>query len=98
MEKVEKKHEKKESHARWLEGVIACHVSMTSYAFHKCKVFLVSSPVAACSKPSNFHDGLKVFLPNSTKPWLAKPGREKRKAKGNKKLLNGPPNYQTVTF
>jgi hypothetical protein len=36
--------------------------------------------------------------PNSTKPWLAKPGREKRKAKGKKKLLNGPSNYQKVTF
>jgi hypothetical protein len=33
----------------------------------------------------------------STSTWF-KPGREKRKAKGNKKLLNGPPNYQIVTF
>jgi hypothetical protein len=36
--------------------------------------------------------------PRSTKPWLAKSGREKQKAKGKKKLLNGPPNYQTVVF
>jgi hypothetical protein len=36
--------------------------------------------------------------PSSTKPWLAKLGKEKRKAKGKKKLLNGPPNYQKVVF
>ncbi|XP_023003678.1 non-classical arabinogalactan protein 31-like [Cucurbita maxima] len=31
--------------------------AITSYAFHKCKVLLGSSPVAACSKPSALHGG-----------------------------------------
>jgi hypothetical protein len=44
---------------------------ITSYAFHKCKVFLVSSPVAACSKQSNFHDGLKGSLLRPEKPYVA---------------------------
>jgi hypothetical protein len=38
---------------------IAAPKTVTSFASHKCKVFLVSSPVATCSKPSNFNDGLK---------------------------------------
>ena len=45
--------------------------TITSYAFHKCKAFLVSSPVAACSKPSNFHDGLKGSLLRPEKPYVA---------------------------
>ncbi|KAI7981126.1 Non-classical arabinogalactan protein 31 [Camellia lanceoleosa] len=30
---------------------------ITNYGAHKCKVFLVSSPQAQCSNPSNLHDG-----------------------------------------
>ncbi|KAL6567401.1 hypothetical protein OROGR_001069 [Orobanche gracilis] len=30
---------------------------LTTAAFHKCKIFLVSSPVAACSVPTNLHGG-----------------------------------------
>ncbi|KAI4368161.1 hypothetical protein MLD38_016748 [Melastoma candidum] len=31
--------------------------TVTSYAFHKCKAYLVSSPLASCSKPSLLHGG-----------------------------------------
>jgi hypothetical protein len=45
--------------------------TVTSYASHKCKVFLISSPVATCSKPSNFNDGLKGSLLRPEKPYVA---------------------------
>ncbi|KAG7962318.1 hypothetical protein I3843_09G061000 [Carya illinoinensis] len=45
--------------------------SITSYGAHKCKVFLVSSPVAACSKPSNLHYGLNGALLKPEKPFVS---------------------------
>jgi len=45
--------------------------TVTSYASHECKVFLVSSPVATCSKPSNFNDGLKGSHLKPVKPYVS---------------------------
>lgn len=33
--------------------------TITSNVVNKCKVFLVSSPLTKCNKPSNLNDGLK---------------------------------------
>lgn len=44
--------------------------TITSYGAHKCKVFLVSSPLAECSKPSNLHDGLTGALLKPEKSFV----------------------------
>ncbi|KAM7525088.1 hypothetical protein LguiA_014990 [Lonicera macranthoides] len=43
--------------------------TVTTYAFHKCKVTLISSPMPTCNKPTNLHYGLKggILIP-SVKP------------------------------
>ncbi|GER36451.1 pollen Ole e 1 allergen and extensin family protein [Striga asiatica] len=43
---------------------------VTTAAFHKCKVFLVSSPVSNCSVPTNFHGGFAgaLLIPSRTPP------------------------------
>ncbi|XP_059670831.1 non-classical arabinogalactan protein 31 [Cornus florida] len=43
---------------------------VTTYAFHKCKVFIVSSPMATCNKPTNLHGGLNgaVLMPHKQPP------------------------------
>lgn len=46
--------------------------TVTSYAFHKCKVSLVSSPPSsACKKPSDFHGGLSGAALRPVKPFMA---------------------------
>ncbi|KAL6546603.1 hypothetical protein OROMI_022324 [Orobanche minor] len=46
---------------------------LTTAAFHKCKVFLVSSPVAACNVPTNLHGGSAgaLLVPNAKAPAKA---------------------------
>ncbi|KAL3643440.1 hypothetical protein CASFOL_014255 [Castilleja foliolosa] len=46
---------------------------VTTMGFHKCKVFLVSSPVANCSVPTNLNDGAgRAILIPATKPRIKK--------------------------
>ncbi|CAL0309339.1 unnamed protein product [Lupinus luteus] len=43
--------------------------TITTYAFHKCKVFLVSAPTNL--KPSNFHGGIEGSLLKPQKPFVS---------------------------
>ncbi|KAE9591730.1 hypothetical protein Lal_00038895 [Lupinus albus] len=43
--------------------------TITTYAFHKCKVFLVSAPTNL--KPSNFHGGIQGSLLKPQKPFVS---------------------------
>ncbi|PKI51234.1 hypothetical protein CRG98_028382 [Punica granatum] len=46
--------------------------TITTYAFHKCKVSLVSSPPAAmCKKPSDLHGGISGATLRPEKPFMA---------------------------
>lgn len=49
--------------------IIKAPKTITTYGSHKCKVFVVSSPLATCNKPTNLHYGVKgaILLP-ATKP------------------------------
>lgn len=43
--------------------------TITTYGSHKCKVFVVSSPLATCNKPTNLHYGVKgAILLRAAKP------------------------------
>ncbi|CAA0825278.1 Pollen Ole e 1 allergen and extensin family protein, partial [Striga hermonthica] len=48
-------------------------LKLTTMAFHKCRVHLVSSPMGNCSVPTNFHGGVSgaALVPSPTPP--AKP-------------------------
>lgn len=47
---------------------------ITTYASHKCKVYLVSSPKSGkCKKPTNLHYGLKGAILMPSKPTLPPP-------------------------
>jgi hypothetical protein len=46
--------------------------TITSYGAHKCKAFLVSSPLASCSKPTDLHYGLQGAILRPEKPYMAK--------------------------
>ncbi|KAM1917988.1 hypothetical protein ACFX13_037525 [Malus domestica] len=45
--------------------------TITTFGAHKCKVSLVSSPSAACSKPSDLHGGLSGALMKPAKPFMS---------------------------
>ncbi|KAB2637352.1 pistil-specific extensin-like protein [Pyrus ussuriensis x Pyrus communis] len=45
--------------------------TITTFGAHKCKVSLVSSPSAACSKPSDLHGGLSGALLKPAKPFMS---------------------------
>lgn len=46
--------------------------TVTTYAFHKCKVSLVSAPPSSgCKKPSNLHGGLMGATLRPEKPFMA---------------------------
>lgn len=45
--------------------------TITSFGAHKCKVFLVSSPLASCNKPSDLHYGLQGASLRPEKPYMA---------------------------
>ncbi|KAI4304371.1 hypothetical protein MLD38_039892 [Melastoma candidum] len=45
--------------------------TVTSYAFHKCKAYLVSSPLATCSKASLLHGGSTGASLRPDKPFMA---------------------------
>ncbi|KAM7506069.1 hypothetical protein LguiB_004973 [Lonicera macranthoides] len=48
--------------------------TITTYASHKCKVYLVSAPKSAkCKKPTNLHYGLKGAILMPSKPTLPPP-------------------------
>lgn len=43
--------------------------TVSTYGYHKCKVFLVSSPDNTCNIPTNIHGGVQgAMLMRSTKP------------------------------
>ncbi|KAL4626842.1 hypothetical protein ACB092_05G126000 [Castanea dentata] len=44
---------------------------ITSFGAHKCKVFIVSSPLASCNKPSDLHYGLQGASLRPEKPYMA---------------------------
>ncbi|KAL6273196.1 hypothetical protein ACE6H2_023888 [Prunus campanulata] len=44
---------------------------ITSHGAHKCKVSLVSSPSASCSKPSDFQGGLRGAILKPEKPFVS---------------------------
>jgi hypothetical protein len=46
---------------------------LTTMAFHKCKVFLISSPVANCSVPTKLHGGAAgaLLIPSAKQPVKA---------------------------
>ncbi|KAI6705161.1 hypothetical protein NL676_008123 [Syzygium grande] len=46
--------------------------TVTSFASHKCKVYLVSSPISSCSQPSNLNGGLTGAYLKWEKPPLIK--------------------------
>ena len=46
--------------------------TITTFGAHKCKVFLVSSPSATCSKPSDLHAGLSGAVLRPQKPFMSK--------------------------
>lgn len=45
--------------------------TVTSFAAHKCRVSLVKSPLAKCSKPSNLHDGLNGAILRPQKSYVS---------------------------
>ncbi|KAM3700328.1 hypothetical protein ACB098_05G088500 [Castanea mollissima] len=45
--------------------------TITSFGAHKCKVFIVSSPLASCNKPSDLHYGLQGASLRPEKPYMA---------------------------
>lgn len=45
--------------------------TITTFGAHKCKVFLVSSPSATCSKPSDLHAGLSGAILRPHKPFMS---------------------------
>ncbi|XP_030968001.1 non-classical arabinogalactan protein 31-like [Quercus lobata] len=45
--------------------------TITSFGAHKCKVFIVSSPLASCNKPTDLHYGLQGASLRPEKPYMA---------------------------